>query len=91
MTFYPFCTINLILPRYCGNNFKMGTLMKAILKKAIPLLLVAGVLAMSGVQVSCSGSDTMYKRSQTNKGRKVKSNIKVKGTNKANGRTTRTY
>ena len=65
--------------------------MKAILKKALPLLLIAGVLAMSGVQVSCSCSDTMYKRSQSNKGRKVKSNIKVKGNNKANGRTTRSY
>jgi hypothetical protein len=65
--------------------------MKAILKKALPLLLIAGVLAMSGVQVSCSSSDTMYKRSQSNKGRKVKSNIKVKGNNKANGRTTRSY
>ena len=65
--------------------------MKAILKKALPLLLIAGVLSMSGVQVSCSSSDTMYKRSQSNKGRKVKSNIKVKGNNKANGRTTRSY
>lgn len=64
---------------------------KSILKKSLPLLLMAGVLAMSGVQVSCGGSDTMYKRSQSNKGRKVKSNIKVKGNNKNHGHTTRSY
>lgn len=55
------------------------------------MLLMAGVLAMSGVQVSCSSSDNMYKRSKTNKARKVKSNIKVKGNNKTNGHTTRSY
>lgn len=61
-------------------------------KKLLPLVLVAGVLALSGVQVSCkSSSETMYQRNQTNKGRKVKSNIKVKGTNKSNSHTTRTY
>lgn len=62
-------------------------------KKLLPLVLVAGVLALSGVQVSCKSSDKaqMYERQQSNKGRKVKSNIKVKGTNKSNGHTTRTY
>ncbi len=33
----------------------------------------------------------MYKRQQTNKGSKVNSNIKVRGTNKRNRHTTRTY
>jgi hypothetical protein len=67
--------------------------MKAIFKKALPLMLVAGVLATSGVQVSCKGSDKvqMYERKQTNKARKINSNIKVRGTNKANSHTTRTY
>ena len=65
--------------------------MKRMLKKALPMLLMAGVLAMSGVSVSCMNSKTMYERQQTNKGRKVKSNIKVRGTNKANSHTTRTY
>lgn len=65
--------------------------MKRILKKALPLLLAAGVLAMSGAFAACSGSDTMYKRSKSNKGRKVKTNIKVKGNNKANSHTTRSY
>ena len=65
--------------------------MRKILKKAFPLLLIAGVLALSGVQVSCKSSDNMYERKQSNSGRKIKSNIKVKGTNKANSHTTRTY
>ena len=65
--------------------------MRKILKRAVPFLLIAGVLAMGGVQVSCNSSDTMYERSKSNKGRKVKSNIKVKGNNKTNGRTTRSY
>jgi len=75
--------------------------MKRIIKKLFPLILVAGVLALTGVQVSCgsgargySGSYSdgiMYERHKSNKGRKVKSNIKVRGTNKANGHTTRSY
>ena len=79
--------------------------MKRIIKKLFPLILVTGVLALTGVQVSCgsgsrgysrsySGSYSdgiMYERHKSNKGRKVKSNIKVRGTNKANGHTTRSY
>ena len=66
--------------------------MKSLLKKALPFLLLAGVLAMSGVQVSCkSSSANMYERKQTNKSRKVKSNIKVKDTNQSNSHTTRSY
>ncbi len=66
--------------------------MRKIMKKLLPLMLVAGVLALSGVQVSCkSSSDNMYQRQQTNKARKIKSNIKVKGTNKSHGHTNRTY
>ena len=66
--------------------------MKRILKKALPMLLVACVLAMSGVAVSCKSSEkTMYERHQSNKGNKVKSNIKVKGTNRSHGHTTRSY
>lgn len=66
--------------------------MKRIMKKLLPLLLMAGVLALSGVQVSCkSSSANMYQRQQSNKGSKVKSNIKVKGSNKSNSHTTRSY
>ena len=67
--------------------------MKRIMKKLLPLVLVAGVLALTGVQVSCGSSNkaNMYERHQSNKGRKINSNIKVKGTNKSNSHTTRTY
>ena len=66
--------------------------MKRILKKALPMLLLACVLAMSGVATACKSSDkTMYERHQSSKGSKVKSNIKVKGTNRSHGHTTRSY
>lgn len=71
--------------------------MKNILKKAFPLLLIAAVLALGGMQVSCksssrsTGKGTMYERHQSNRGSKIKSNIKVRGTNRANGHTTRSY
>ena len=66
--------------------------MKKIMKKLLPLMLVAGVLAMSGVQVSCkSSSDNMYQRQQSNRAKNITSNIKVKGTNKSHGHTNRTY
>jgi Tfp pilus assembly protein PilV len=66
--------------------------MKKIMKKLLPLMLVAGVLALSGVQVSCqSSNENMYQRQQSNKAKKIKSNIKVKGTNKSHGHTNRTY
>ena len=66
--------------------------MKSILKKSLPLGLIAAILALSGVHVSCgSSSETMYPRKTSRKGQTVKSNIKVKGTNKSNSHTTRTY
>ena len=74
--------------------------MKNLLKKSMPIVLAAAVLAMCGMASSCSsskqpgtarGNGTMYQRHQSSKGVKVKSNIKVHGNNKANGHTTRTY
>lgn len=73
--------------------------MRNLLKKSMPVLLGLAVLAMSGMAVSCSsskqgterGNGTMYERHQSNRGVKVKSNIKVQGTNKANRHTTRSY
>lgn len=65
--------------------------MKHIAKKIMPVVLAAAVLAMSGLAVSCGGEQNMYERHQTSKGVKVKSNIKVQGTNKANRHTTRSY
>ena len=66
--------------------------MKSILKKSLPLVLIAAILALGGIQVACkSSSETMYPRKSSSKGQTVKSNIKVKGTNKANSHTTRSY
>jgi len=73
--------------------------MKNLLKKGMPILLVVAVVAMCGCVTSCSsskqgtqrGNGTMYERHQSNRGSKVKSNIRVRGTNKSNGHTTRSY
>lgn len=71
--------------------------MKAILKKTIPFLLVATLLTLGAVPTACqssrgsTASGGMYERKKSNSGRTVKSNIKVKGTNKANSHTNRSY
>ena len=67
--------------------------MKLRLKRFVPVILLVGLMAPAAtVMVSCKSSEkTMYERKQSNKGRKVKSNIKVKGNNKTNGHTTRSY
>lgn len=65
--------------------------MKRILKNAMPLLLAALVMSASMLAVGCKSDDNMYGRKQTNKGSTIKSNIKVKGSNKTNGHTTRSY
>ncbi|MBP5542056.1 MAG: hypothetical protein J6X88_10465 [Bacteroidales bacterium] len=66
----------------------------------MPILLIAAVLAMCGTVTSCSSNKqlgtkptngSMYERQQSNRGSKVKSNIKVRGSNKSNGHTTRSY
>ena len=74
--------------------------MKNLLKKSTPILLLLAVLAMGAAVTSCSndrqlgtkrGDGTMYERQQSNRGSKVKSNIKVRGNNRTNGHTTRSY
>ena len=65
--------------------------MKRILKKAMPVMLAALVMSAGMLAVGCKSNDTMYGRKQSNKGTTVKSNIKVKGSNKTNGHTTRSY
>ncbi len=57
----------------------------------MPLLLAALVVSESMLAVGCKSDDNMYGRKQTNKGTTIKSNIKVKGSNKTNGHTTRSY
>ena len=65
--------------------------MKNIIKKSIPVLLLFAVLCMTGALTACGSGDNMYKRHKSNKSRKVNTNIKVKGTNRANSHTTRSY
>ena len=74
--------------------------MKNLLKKSTPILLLLAVLTMSGTVTSCSSdkqlgtkptNGTMYERNQSSRGSKVKSNIKVRGNNRNNGHTTRSY
>lgn len=72
--------------------------MKRSIKRILSLSLLAVILLSGTAAISCSStsrgsktSGTMYERKQSNKGSKVKSNIKVRGNNKANGHTTRSY
>lgn len=74
--------------------------MKRLLKKSLPFVLIAALALPCATLPSCSSSkensrankpEMMYERHQSNKGSKVKSNIKVRGTNKKNRHTTRTY
>lgn len=57
----------------------------------MPLMLAALVMSASMLAVGCKSDDNMYGRKQSNKGATIKSNIKVKGSNKTNGHTTRSY
>lgn len=73
--------------------------MKKFAKKCLPVLLIAALLVPCCSLTSCSsskknttnGREVMYERPQTNKGSKVNSKIKVRGTNKRNRHTTRSY
>ena len=74
------------------TTLKIRHKMKYRAKKTMSLLMMACIVAMSCAAFSaCRSEQTMYGRKQTNKGATVKSNIKVKGSNKANGHTTRSY
>ncbi len=67
--------------------------MRNILKKSLPVVLIAAILALSSITVSCGSSkpgEVMYPR-KSKSSQTVKSNIKVKGTNKSHGHTTRSY
>ena len=80
------------MPAYVILSLKTKQIaMKKTLKKALPLLLAALVMSASMLAVGCKSDDNMYGRKQSNKGTTIKSNIKVKGSNKTNGHTTRSY
>lgn len=65
--------------------------MKKCAKIFLSLLLIGGMLAVSGAFVSCKSTKTMYETKKYSQKKPVKSNIQVKGTNKQNGSTYRSY
>ena len=54
------------------------------------LLLVVGLFGVCGTVTSCKSSDTMYTAKHKNS-KKINNNYKVRGNNKKNGSTYRTY
>lgn len=67
--------------------------MKKCAKALVSLVLVVGLMAVCGGFTSCksSSSATMYPTKKYNSSKVVKSNISVRGTNKKNGSTYRSY
>ncbi len=64
--------------------------MKKIAKIVLSFLLVVGIAAMFGSVTSCSSEKTMY-RSKQKTSKTINKNYKVRGTNKKNGSTYRSY
>ena len=64
--------------------------MKNKIRKSIPVLLAALMLG-AGMAAGCRSEETMFRNKQNSKGATIKSNIKMKGSNKTNGHTTRSY
>ena len=67
--------------------------MKKGLKALLSLMFVAGLIGVCGGFTSCGGSKsaTMYPNKKYKSSKVVKSNISVRGTNKQNGSTYRSY
>lgn len=65
---------------------------KKCAKAFASLLLAVGLMSVTGAFVSCNSSkSTMYQSKKYSQSKTVKTNIKVKGTNKKNGSTYRSY
>ncbi|MBQ1409350.1 MAG: hypothetical protein IIY87_06300 [Bacteroidales bacterium] len=64
--------------------------MKKIFRVFLSLLLVVGLFGVCGTVTSCKSSDTMYTAKHKNS-KKINNNYKVRGNNKKNGSTYRTY
>lgn len=64
--------------------------MKKVVKIGLSLLLVAGITMMFGVTTSCKSEQTMYKTKQTSS-KTIHKNYRMRGNNKNNGSTYRTY
>ena len=67
--------------------------MKKCAKVLLSLTLVVGLMAVCGGFTSCGSSKeaTMYPNKKYKSSKVVKSNISVRGTNKKNGSTYRSY
>lgn len=69
--------------------------MKKYAKVLTALFLLVGLLSVSGAAVSCksssSSSKTMYETKKYSSTKVINRNYKVKGTNKRNGNTYRSY
>ena len=67
--------------------------MKKYAKMFVLLLMAGSLLTLGGTFASCSSSKsaTMYPTKKYNSKKTVKKNITVKGTNKKNGATYRSY
>lgn len=66
--------------------------MKKCSKAIVSLLLVVGLVCLGGAFVSCKSSEqTMYPAKKYSSTKTVKKNISVRGTNKKNGSTYRSY
>lgn len=63
---------------------------KAIIKVLSVVLIVSGMMGVCGVTTSCKSSDKMY-TSQQSRSTVVNKNYKVRGNNKNNKSTYRTY
>ena len=64
--------------------------MTKIAKIVLSLMLVAGITMMLGVTTSCKSEKTMYKSKQSSS-KTIHKNYRVRGNNKNNGSTYRTY
>lgn len=64
--------------------------MKKIAKVVLSFLLVIGIAAMFGGITSCKSEKTMYSSKQKTS-KTINKNYKVRGTNKKNGSTYRSY
>lgn len=67
--------------------------MKKYVKVFLFLLVVAGLMGLCGVATSCSsaGEAPMYRTYNHNTGKVIKSKYKVKGTNRSNSATFRSF
>lgn len=65
--------------------------MKKCAKVILSCLLMVCMMSISGGLTSCNSTKTMNKSKKYNSGKVIKSNYRVRGNNKDNGATYRSY